>query len=93
VQLTELSSIDRASPYLRRSGPTKYVLPEDETESSLRNVVLKYKKERVLTKKRTMSNVPKYNICINASFSQALRSYLIIYKDNSRINRLQMTMD
>jgi hypothetical protein len=47
------------------SGKTYSVLSnlKTETESSHRNVVLKYKQDDVLDKNRTMDNVQKHNIC------------------------------
>jgi hypothetical protein len=46
-----------------------------EWESSLRNVVLKYKQEGVLDKNKAMDNVQKHNICSNLESSQTFRSY------------------
>jgi hypothetical protein len=47
-----------------------------ETESSLRNAVLKYKQDNILDKTWTRDNVQKHNICTNVPSSQAFRSYV-----------------
>jgi hypothetical protein len=47
-----------------------------EINSSIRNVVLKYKQD-ILDKEETMDNVQKRNICTSLPSSQTLRSYLL----------------
>jgi hypothetical protein len=45
---------------------TRFHLKTD-TESSLRNVVLKYKQAGVLYENKTTDNIQKYNICTSIS--------------------------
>jgi hypothetical protein len=47
-----------------------------EIESSLGNVVLKYKQDDILDKDETMFNVQERNNCTNLPSSQTIRSYL-----------------
>jgi hypothetical protein len=75
-----LDPIVRADPEMGTSSVdwaqlSRFYL-KTETESSLQNVVLKYKQDGVLDKNRMMDNVQKHNICTNVPSLHALRSYL-----------------